>query len=332
MIARIIRRVSIALMVVSAAGAGWGQSIPVDGYAAIVNKRVITVSDVLGALGPMEAQLRSRYTGQELNRRLEQAYQDVLDALIERTLILEEFKQNEGKIPAALVDDHMQEVIAERFDNNRAAFIRALAEEGITLEDYREGIRDSLVIMLLQREMVFSQIAVSPGAVRDAYKSRLDQLRKPEQIHLRMIVLNRGATEEEDRAIIQKAESAREELLKGHDFGELARAISEGSRAADGGDWGWVEPDILRRELAQGVKGLKPGQISDVLETQEAYYILLLADRREESIVSFEEVQEQLYAELRFAEEERLHTAWINRLKDKFFVQRFFPVHEQQQL
>ncbi len=308
------------------------QSIPVDGYAAVVNQRIITVSEVLGALQPMEERLRTAYHGRELAERLEQAYQAILDELIERALILEEFEQSEAHIPDALVDDHIKDLVAERFNNNRSAFMQAMAEEGITLEDFRKEMRERLVVMLLRREAVLSHIAISPGSVRRTYMERIDEFRKPEEIHLRMIVINKDDEDKGNNGKRLKAESAIEKLREGNDFPGLAAEYSEGSRAARGGDWGWITPDILRTELAEAAADLEPGHTSGLVETGDAFYILRVEDRRDKSVVPLEEVQEELYRELRRAEEERLYQEWINRLKQKHFVRRFQPPQEERRL
>ncbi len=309
------------------------QPVPVDGYAAIVNKRVITVSDVLAGLQTLESQLRNRYRGEQLAEHLEIAYQRTLETLIERALILEEFEQMEGRIPESLVDDQIRDIISENFNHNRAAFIEALAEDGITLKEFREQMRERLMVMFLQREAVLNYVAVSPGAVRQAYQARRDEFHTPEKIHLRLIAIQRGESEEpKDNKAYRKAEDILEKLRAGHDFAELARTLSDGAHAERGGDWGWVQPDILRPELAERAAGLEPGHISDILETREAYYIMRLEDRQDKALKTFEEVQDMLYRELRTAEEERLYRIWIDRLKNKYSVQQLGPARQEQPL
>ncbi|NCC52286.1 MAG: hypothetical protein EOM20_13865, partial [Spartobacteria bacterium] len=84
----------IVVLMMWAARAPGVENIPIDGYAAMVNDRVITVGDVLMQLQPVELQLRELYEGIELEKKLEEAYADARQNLIERALILEEFKKS----------------------------------------------------------------------------------------------------------------------------------------------------------------------------------------------------------------------------------------------
>ncbi len=299
--------------------ASGSEIIPVDGFAAVVNNRVITVGEVMAALTPVEQQLRMRYSGRELSARLEEAYEDILNSMIENALILEAFKEREGEIPRQLVDEHIDGIIAERFDGDRGAFLNQLSAEGISKEEWRQDVRDRLAVMLLRNEEVTPRVVLSPRRVRREYERRLDEFTESGGTRLRMITIHREATEEHpDPAAL--AASVWEQATDDGDFQELARTYSQDGRAARGGDWGWIEPDILRKELADVAGTLEPGQTSDVIETDDAFYILYVEARRPETVTPFAEVRDELEQELRRAEERRVYQSWINRLRNRHHV------------
>ncbi len=295
--------------------------IPVDGFAASVNNRVITVGEVMSALQPIERQLRTVYSGRALMSRLEDAYHSVLDSMIENALILEEFERKDGRIPSQLVDEHIQGIIAENFQGDRGAFMRQLAEEGISMEEWRRDVRDRLAVMFLRREQVLPNVVVSPRQVRDEYERRLEEFTEPGGVRVRMIALPREATTEIPQPEVL-AERLRAEAADGTDFSELARTYSQDARAERGGDWGWIDPGILRSELADVVTALASGAVSDVVDTGDQLYIVKVEDRRAPSVTPFSEVRDQLTEEVRRIEEDRIYRAWINRLKERHHVYR----------
>jgi parvulin-like peptidyl-prolyl isomerase len=297
--------------------------VTLDGYAAVVNERVITVGEVKALVQPVERQLREAFAGDALLSKLKDAYEDARLALIERALILTEFANQKMTIPETAVDDRTAELIREQFNNDRAAFLAELAEEQTTLEEWRQQVREQIIIRMLRAREVTSQVSISPSDVRAAYERRLDEYQVPEKAQIRMIVLNRGETEADQKAKAAQAASVRERLEAGEDFAALARSVSEGSKAARGGDWGWIEPGLLRPELAQALAGMAPGETSPVIETEDAFYILRLEGRQPAFQKSFGEVQDDLSDELRRKETERLYKAWIARLKNKYYVQVF---------
>lgn len=299
------------------------RGLRVDGYAATVNKRVITVGEVLAYVQPVQMKLAERYEGAELEEHVAEAMAEQLDALIERALILEEFTLKGGTIPDRLVDDRINGMISERFKNSRTAFLEALSQERLTLDDWREETRDQLIVSIMRRQEVGDRVIVSPRAVREAYESRLDTYRVPEQVKLLMIVLHKGATAEDQKVKREEAEQIRAKLVAGEDFAEIAKASSEGSKAAEGGDQGWLEPSSLRPELTNVVAQLEAGRVSEVVEAGDEFYLLKVEARKNASVMPFDEARKGIEKELRMAEEERLYKAWIERLKRKFYVKVF---------
>lgn len=318
--------VAAALALLSSAAPGTGMEV--DGYAALVNSRVITVGDVLALIRPVRMQLEKTYVGEELEAKTEESYQAGLQALIERSLILEEFTAQGGTIPDRFIDDQISEIISDNFDNDRAAFLKALTEDRLTLDDWREETRNRLQVTILRRKEVTDKVVIPPRVAREVYEASLDKYRTPAQIKLRMIALHKGETAEDQAAKLREAEQIRERLLAGEDFGEVAKSSSEGIKAAKGGDMGWVEPGSLRAELAKASEMLEPGRISEVIPTDEEFYILKVEARKNAAVTPFEEAQRAIEKELRKAEEDRLYKTWMQRLKDKYYVKIFSPAEE----
>lgn len=306
----------------SAAGADRAPVVA-DGFAALVNDRVVTVSDVLMLVQQGEPQRQALYEGAELERKRKQDFEAALNALIDQALILEDFEQQEAVIPERAVDEYLESMIRERFDNDRGAFLAGLAEERMTLEDYRKQIRDRLIIMVSRQQILRGNIFVAPSAARKVYEERADVYGAPESVHMRMMTFKAGQAEEEQAARRADAESIRAQLADGADFAELAMAHSQDSRAKQGGDWGWVAVRDLAPAFAEALKPLQPGDLSDVISSGGDLYILKLEDRRESSVRPFDEVKDQIEKELRTAEEERIYREWIARLRKKHSVKIF---------
>jgi peptidyl-prolyl cis-trans isomerase SurA len=301
-----------------------GEIIPVDGIAAMVNQRPITVGEVIVGVQPMERQLRQRYSGRELARRLDEMYQAILRSAIERALILEEFAQREAEIPRQLVDEQTRTIINEEFGGNREIFLRQLSEEGLSLEDWRQQMRDRLAVMMLRTETIGSRIVVSPRQIRERYEARLDEYQEPASARVAIITLE-VANEAALPAQRELAESLRNRVLEGEAFADLAREHSTDTRAAEGGDRGWIDQPqrAFREEIANALAALAPGEVSDVVETPEALYLVQVMDRREQRNVPFEEVRDTLRMEVQREEENRLYQAWISQLEERHHVEIF---------
>ena len=301
-----------------------GKTIPVEGCAAQVNDRIVTVMEVMAAMQPVERQLRANTQGADLDRKLEEAYAKALQALVERELILDAFhQQKEMNLPDKIVQSRTEEIVRTKFGNNRAAFRKALDDEGLTLEEWQANLKKSMIVSFLRDREVDSKVSISPQDVRAAYEKAGDTFRTPAHVHLRIIMIDGGKTDEENAIKRKQAEDVRQRLQAGESFADLARQVSQSARAQDGGDWGWVDPASRRPELAAVIQTLKPGEISAVIPDGGDLYILKVEGQRDATVIPFEKVHDTIRVELEKQEAKRLYDAWMERLKQKAFIKKY---------
>ena len=261
----------------------------VDGVAAIVNDKVITYSEVQEVVRPLVPQLRRSFTGKDLVDALRKTQMDALNTLIERALILGEFKRKGFILPENAVDNQLTDIISNDYNNDRAAFIKSLESQNMTLSQFREKVRERIIVQAMANRKSQEQLLVSPYKIEQYYKAHIDEFKVPEQIKLRMLVIKRpptpttttsdtnttaAATPPDSRRKL--AEEIHSKLKAGDNFESLARLYSEAAEAQKGGDWGWVGRDSLRKELNEIAFNLKPGEHSGVIETPDGYYILFV--------------------------------------------------------
>jgi parvulin-like peptidyl-prolyl isomerase len=309
-------------LAVAWAAASWGaaKTLFADGYAAIVNDRVITVGDVLRMIQSADRRSAMGLRESRLKEALEQNYREGLESLIDRELVLLEAKRRELDLQDPMVDGQINQIVRERFGDNRAAFLSALAADGLSYADYREQIRNDLRVMLLRRQEVGDRILVTPSEVRAAYEAGIDKYREPEQVHIRLLVVRRGATDGEAAVKLTQARDALDRIAKGEPFVEVARRVSEGPKASSGGDLGWMRPSDLRKELAAVVASLKPGQTGPVVDVGDEYHIVYLEARREASVKPLEEVRTEIERTLEKAAIEKKAEEWMSSLRTRHYV------------
>ncbi len=300
------------------------QARPLDGFAAVVNGRAIMIMDVIMVMQPVERQLRQAYQDAELNRKLAEVYENALDSLIERELILDSFAQNKAlSLPESLINARAEEIIHTRFNNNLSAFNQALSAEGLTQDEWKDNLRASIIVALMREREVDAKITIGPQAILDVYQKNIAAYQVPDQVELWMIVIHRGSSAQEKALKYKQAVSVCQRLLAGESFGDLARQVSEGPKAAEGGYVGWIDPATRRAELADAIADLDPGEISDIISADDDYYILKIEGRKHGTVIPFTKAAEAIRRELRQKESMRLYEAWIERLKKNAFIKKF---------
>ncbi|MEM7396609.1 MAG: peptidyl-prolyl cis-trans isomerase, partial [Verrucomicrobiota bacterium] len=262
--------------------------------------------------------------GQELQRRLEKVFEMGLNMLIEQNLILQDFKSEEGDIPDKMVDDQIEKQIATKFSNDRTAFLKWLEEEKqSSFNEYRKQVKEDLTVMILRRREVISKVAIPPTTVRKVYEEQKSQFVRPEEVLIRMIVLKPGAEAGDADEVARKAQVILNRLENNDDFANLAKSFSTSTSAAKGGAYDWKKPSSFRKEIADAINELSPGDFSPTLKIGESLYIIKLEERKLASAVPFDQLKDKIENQIRRTEEDRLYKAWIDRLKKNHHVKIF---------
>src|SRR5580658_5072923 len=114
-----------------------------DGIAAVVNDKVITFLEINQEVAETEKMLRENLQGEELFERLKEAKLNVLRALIERQLIIQDFKKQGGFIPDTYTNERINDIVRTQYGGDRVAFIKTLYDRGTTMQKYREEIENN---------------------------------------------------------------------------------------------------------------------------------------------------------------------------------------------
>lgn len=305
-------------------GALAASSEPVNGVVVIVNKEVITWKDVQQYIAPALEVLQRTYANQPavLGKKIEEAQRDGTEQLVERKLILHEFKTAGYNLPESIIEDRVQARIRDRFGDRHNA-THSLNAQGVTYETFRQQVRDDFIITVMRSRNISQELIISPHKIEKYYAEKRDQFKVEDQVKVRLIELYQTPASPAGAAK-RLADELLAKLNEGVPFAELASIHSEGSKRTQGGDWGWVDRAVLRKEVSEVAFSLKPGQRSGVVQTPDgSCYIILVEDIRAHHTKTLSEVRDEIEKSLLVQEQTRLNRQWIDRLKAKTFVRYF---------
>jgi len=295
----------------------------IDGYAARVNDRIITYGEIRESMAPYMQQIFEHFQGEELAEQIQKAMLNSREALIEEFLILEEAKERGLLLPDAAIDEEVDRLIQLRFDGDRAGLNRALAERRITFEEWRADVADQITLRVYYTREVVRHVSVPAEAVEALYEKNKESYLVPFKVKFSAILINKGKTDEDRTVKKQQVDDVLQKLRGGVDFAKTAKEVSEGIRANDGGAFPWSDPENIRPELRPSLYSVQTGQISDLIETDEEFYIIKIEERREEGYVAIDDVRDQIEADLLAIEEQHLHKELIDRLAERHLVVRY---------
>jgi peptidyl-prolyl cis-trans isomerase SurA len=293
----------------------------IDGVAAVVNGEVITFSQVQEVSGPRERTLREQYTGVELVEKIKEARLAALNDLIDRQLILQEFKKKKFTIPEYVIEDQVQNIIREEFAGDRQAFLRTLNAQGYTINKFREIQRDKVIVGAMRQNNIKGTFSTTPQQVQAYYEANKPQFATPEQLKLRMIVLNADPLDANSADSTKKmADEIRNKIKGGADFATMAKTYSMDGTAESGGDWGMIDRKTLNQQLTDVAFGLSPGEISQVVQIGDSFYILYCEDKKTPSFIPLPEVRDGIQKKLEEVQRQKATQKWIDSLREKAYI------------
>jgi parvulin-like peptidyl-prolyl isomerase len=297
----------------------------VDGIKVVVDDTPVTLVDVdLDILGhgAIESLQRQYATQPDLfQKKLAEAESDSLERLLARQLILHEFKTL--KLPETILDSEVDREIQSEIQSrygDRMTLMKTLQADGFTYEAKRKQIRERMIISILTHKNVASEVIISPHKVEAYYMAHTNDFKIQDEVKLRMIVLTNTPVSEAPQPR-KLAEEILAKLKEGTDFGQLAAVYSQVQQRREKGEW--MERAILRKEIADAAFKLKAGEYSDVVETSDGCYIILVEDIKSSHMKSLGEVRDQIEGTLILEERARLEKQWHAKLKKKTFVRYF---------
>jgi len=318
-----MRLLWIFLLVMALGRTAQAQSQMINGIAVIVNNAVITYQDVRVFVGAQLDLLERQFGDQPqvLGPRKARLLKDGTDQLVERQLILHDFKTAGYNLPESIIEDTIRDRIKQRF-GDRVTLAKTLKAEGVTFETYRQRTREEIVIEQMRYFHVSKDLIVSPQKIANYYEAQRTNYTVADQVKLRMIVLNKPVGGS-GTATLDLAREILGKIKGGASFEEMARIHSEGSQRTVGGDWGWVERKVLRAELAEIAFKQPKGTLTDVVDLPEACFLMLVEDVRSSHVKPLAEVRDEIEKNLLAQERARLQAKWVDRLKSKSFIRYF---------
>jgi peptidyl-prolyl cis-trans isomerase SurA len=270
---------ALALLALCAALPAAGrEAVLVDRVVAVVNKDVITRTELAERTNLAEEELR--------RRRIAAPERAVLERQVLERLVLQKAQLQLAASAGLRVDelqlDRAVQGVAHNNNMTLADFRRALERDGIDFERFRADLREQMLLNRLREREVDDRVKVSEAEL-DAYleeqKASVQDAMEYDAAHILVRVPEQARPEQIAQARA-RAERVRAEAAGGAEFAQLAASYSDAGDALQGGALGWRSPARLPELFGQTLKGLRPGEVSEVLRSPAGFHVLKLLGRR----------------------------------------------------
>jgi peptidyl-prolyl cis-trans isomerase SurA len=295
----------------------------VDKVVAVVNDAVILRSEMLRRVAPLTADVQNITDRIERQRRLAKLEGDVLEEMVSEELIVQAAADAKLEVTAKEVDSALGEIKKQNnLDDNQLA--QALRLQGYSMASYRQDVRKQIVRMRAVNMLVRPRVTVTDDDVRaryDAMSRRSAAVKRVKLRHL-LIALSDKPNEAELAAAKKKAAELIEQIRGGADFARLAADHSDDeSTKFTGGDLGWIDRNSLDTEWEVIVFAMAQGEVRGPITGPRGLHVFQATEVERNEQKAFDQVKEQIRAELFRREMDKQTQQWLTELRDKAHIE-----------
>lgn len=295
----------------------------IDGIAAVVNDDVILQSELLQLVEPYRQEYAAQYSGRQLNDKIRATARALLDAVIEKRLLLQEATRLGVEIEGSRLDEAVKQ-IRDRFDSDEE-FRKALAEQGETMATFRRKHEEDLLarkMSSLKVQEIDKGVSISEQDVRDYYEKHKDEFAVEPKVELLKMFVSADASLPADQRAMRRGalEKVLAEVEGGADFERLAERLAESDTS--------VPVEIGRgdvpAELKRAVSSMQKGEVSDILESEQGFYIVKVLRSDPQTAPENDELRARIKPALRKRRVQEKWNEWLKKLREDARVSIYF--------
>ena len=247
--------------------------------------------------------LRARGVQPADDAALKKAIEEITPTLLVETIDEMLLVQRGREMGYKMTDEEFNRVVTRiRTDNKletEEVFLAALKQEGLTMTELRNSLERQMLVSRVQQAEVMGKISITEEEARKYHAEHVNQFTKPGQVTVREILVSvprdeKGVNvglEEEAKA---RAEAARKRIVDGEAFEVVAGEVSASPSRANGGLVGPLNPAELTPAFQEILKGMKPGDVTEVMRVPSGYQIVKLESQTPDEVMTAEQARDRI--------------------------------------
>lgn len=297
----------------------------VNKIVAKVNGDVITLNELMIKVAPGQSVLMSTYPrrGPAFQKQLKELKSSILDELIDRAIIFNQFKDRVKSFPDHQIESEVSRIIQNVYKGDEELFKKYLEATHLTRDQFKEQQRKELLVQIV-RSQHFGDVAVpKEKELREEYErwkiTNRDRTKDVGTYRRIYIHKNRGGG---PLAQLQLAEEIVKKLKNGGDFNELAKEHSNGSHAEQGGVWNDIPRTDLAMEFGTLLFETEGNEIMGPLEDRIGFNIVQVMERKPGPAEPFEKVSEEMKRRVVSEKKKSNYEKWMKKMRSSAVIEK----------
>ena len=300
------------------------EAVIVERIVAIVGDKPIFLSELRARGRPFLLQIQQKVPpGPQQNAAESQMFKELIEKMIDEELEAQAAEKARITVTSDEIDNALKNSAAAQ-GTTVAALYKEARSKGLSDQDFRDEIRRQVLEGKLLLLRVKGRVRITEEDIRSMYERSVRDERRRREYRPAWVVLRLmpGSSPEAIREREALAEQIAERARRGEDFAALAKQYSKDpGSAAVGGDLNFFPKEQMVPQFSAAAFAMKPGDISELVETEFGLHIIKLTEKRDERTVPLAEISDKLGAFLKQKRQQQLMEQYLTGLKTKYRVE-----------
>jgi peptidyl-prolyl cis-trans isomerase SurA len=296
----------------------------VEDIVARVNDQIITQSDYDRAAEQLDQESKQQAIPP---RELQQKQADLLRDQIDQQLLLSKGKEL-GITGETELIKRLDEIRKQNHLDSLEDLEKAAQQQGVSYEDFKANIRNSIITQQVVRDEVGRHISMSPADVQTYFKQHESEFAQPESVTLNEILIptpaqagGEGADAAQVAAAQAQAEAIEAKLAAGAKFDDLAKPAPTDPTAPKSVTLGEYRRGMLAKEIEDKAFALKAGQYTQPIRTKQGFIILQATQHQLGGDASFKQVEPQVEEALFLERMQPALRVYLTKLREEAYIE-----------
>ncbi|MDR3749006.1 MAG: peptidylprolyl isomerase [Acidobacteriota bacterium] len=311
------------------------QDTVVEEIVARVNNNIVSRADLRHAREQLIADLNQQNPAGAAAEEKERE-KDLLRDLIDQQLLLQKGQELGVNVDTEVVK-RLDELRKQMHADSMEDLEKAAQAQGISFEDFKQNMKNSLITQKVIGQEVGGHISVSRQEVQQFYEHHQAEMERPEQVRLSEILISTQTAppvkNEKGKEVLPeppspeviaqaqaKADLIYAQLKKGAKFSELAEQNSEGPTAANGGDLEYFKRGTLSAALEQKVFAMKPGEFTEPVRTNQGFVILEVTEHQAAGVPPLKDIENRIQEQVYMTKMQPALREYLTKLREEAYI------------
>ena len=310
---------------------------------AVIGEEYLLAGDLMVFIEPQLREVKARASEAQLADIRERLMRQALGQIVQSKMLAQFFineqvagktlderesahKQMNKRITAAFYEMVLPKMMESQKVDTQLELDRSLREEGTSLAAQFKVFRDTTFAQEAMKKHVPKKFEIDVTSMRDFYDAHIDDFRRPARARFRELTALYSKSESREEATRLIKQMGDEVFLGGAPFEAVAKRMSHGSRAAEGGVFDWVTEGSLKNEqVDKALFSIPLNRLSLIIEDSDGLRIIEVLEREAARVIPFEDSQVEIRDILVKQRGKQAKDALVEKLKKNTTIWSLWP-------